>query len=136
MELSTFHFLISDCDCIFSFQEIWNSPYSNDCFPVYAEDIDAGGDASPSTTMLSEVSRLLKITIVGGSIPERSGNSVYNTCCVFGTDGKLKAKHRKVLFETCLIWCRLITEYANLVVQSTDLRCQLGLWSGKAGSTH
>ncbi|KAB1227074.1 Omega-amidase,chloroplastic [Morella rubra] len=80
--------------------EIWNSPYSNDCFPVYAEDIDAGGDASPSTTMLSEVSRLLKITIVGGSIPERSGNSVYNTCCVFGTDGKLKAKHRKVhLFD-------------------------------------
>ncbi|XP_059453901.1 omega-amidase, chloroplastic [Corylus avellana] len=80
--------------------EIWNSPYSNDCFPVYAEDIDAGGDASPSTAMLSEVSRLLKITIVGGSIPERSGDRVYNTCCVFGTNGELKAKHRKVhLFD-------------------------------------
>ncbi|KAF3446093.1 hypothetical protein FNV43_RR11272 [Rhamnella rubrinervis] len=80
--------------------EIWNSPYSNDSFPVYAEDIDAGGDASPSTAMLSEVSRLLKITIVGGSIPERSGNQLYNTCCVFGTDGKLKAKHRKIhLFD-------------------------------------
>ncbi|XP_042961515.1 omega-amidase, chloroplastic [Carya illinoinensis] len=80
--------------------EIWNSPYSNECFPVYAEDIDAGGDASPSTTMLSEVSRRLKITIVGGSIPERSGDRIYNTCCVFGTDGKLKAKHRKVhLFD-------------------------------------
>ncbi|KAJ6361702.1 hypothetical protein OIU78_002180 [Salix suchowensis] len=46
--------------------EIWNSPYSNDSFPVYAEDIDAGGEASPSTAMLSEVARLLKITIVGG----------------------------------------------------------------------
>ncbi|KAK4391847.1 Omega-amidase, chloroplastic [Sesamum angolense] len=55
--------------------EIWNSPYSNESFPVYAEDIDAGGDASPSTAMLSELSRSLKITIVGGSIPERSGNS-------------------------------------------------------------
>ncbi|TKY74870.1 Omega-amidase,chloroplastic protein [Spatholobus suberectus] len=79
-------------------QEIWNSPYSNDSFPVYAEDIDA--DASPSTAMLSELSRLLKITIVGGSIPERSGGRLYNTCCVFGTDGKLLAKHRKIhLFD-------------------------------------
>lgn len=77
-------------------QEIWNSPYSNDSFPVYAEDIDAGGDASPSTAMLSELSRSLKITIVGGSIPERSGDELYNTCCVFDADGKLKAKHRKV----------------------------------------
>ncbi|KAF5743165.1 Nitrilase/cyanide hydratase and apolipoprotein N-acyltransferase family protein isoform 1 [Tripterygium wilfordii] len=80
--------------------EIWNGPYSNDSFPVYAEDIDAGGDASPSTAMLSEVASSLKITIVGGSIPERSGGQLYNTCCVFGPDGKLKAKHRKIhLFD-------------------------------------
>ncbi|XP_075509652.1 omega-amidase, chloroplastic-like isoform X1 [Primulina tabacum] len=80
--------------------EIWNSPYSNDSFPVYAEDIDAGGNASPSTTMLSQLSLTLQITIVGGSIPERSGDRLYNACCVFGTDGKLKAKHRKIhLFD-------------------------------------
>ncbi|KAK8550393.1 hypothetical protein V6N12_039104 [Hibiscus sabdariffa] len=80
--------------------EIWNSPYSNDSFPVYAEDIDAGHDASPSTAMLAEVSGQLKITIVGGSIPERCGDKLYNTCCIFGTDGKLKAKHRKIhLFD-------------------------------------
>ncbi|XAR57579.1 hypothetical protein NMG60_11025770 [Bertholletia excelsa] len=78
--------------------EIWNSPYSNDSFPVYAEDID--GDASPSTAMLSEVAHILKITIVGGSIPERHGDRLYNTCCVFDTDGKLIAKHRKIhLFD-------------------------------------
>ncbi|KAM7259732.1 hypothetical protein ACFE04_015473 [Oxalis oulophora] len=80
--------------------EIWNSPYSNDSFPVYAEDIDAGFDASPSTGMLSEISSRLKVTIVGGSIPERVGDRLYNTCCVFGTDGKLLAKHRKIhLFD-------------------------------------
>ncbi|CAK9142922.1 unnamed protein product [Ilex paraguariensis] len=80
--------------------EIWNSPYSNDSFPVYAENIDAGVDASPSTAMLSEVARTLKITIVGGSIPERSGDKLFNTCCVFDADGKLKAKHRKIhLFD-------------------------------------
>ncbi|TQE01430.1 hypothetical protein C1H46_012910 [Malus baccata] len=80
--------------------EIWNGPYSNDSFPVYAEDIDAGGDASPSTAMLSEVAQRLKITIVGGSIAERSGDQLYNTSCVFDTDGKLLAKHRKIhLFD-------------------------------------
>ncbi|PIA27730.1 hypothetical protein AQUCO_07600114v1 [Aquilegia coerulea] len=80
--------------------EIWNSPYSNDSFPIYAEDIDSGGDASPSTAMLSEVAHRLQITIVGGSIPERSGGRLYNTCCVFGKDGKLRAKHRKLhLFD-------------------------------------
>ncbi|CAF1883535.1 unnamed protein product [Brassica napus] len=77
--------------------EIWNSPYANDSFPVYAEDIDAGGDASPSTAMLSEASKRLGVTIVGGSIPERVGDRLYNTCCVFGSDGELTAKHRKVL---------------------------------------
>ncbi|RWV91621.1 hypothetical protein GW17_00046087 [Ensete ventricosum] len=80
--------------------EIWNSPYSNDSFPVYAEDIEAGGDAAPSFSMLSEAARSLQITIVGGSIPERSGDRLYNTCCVFGTDGNLKGKHRKIhLFD-------------------------------------
>nr|GLL17245.1 omega-amidase, chloroplastic-like isoform X4 [Ipomoea trifida] len=80
--------------------EIWNSPYSNDSFPIYAEDIDAGPEASPSTAMLSEVARLLKVTIIGGSIPERSGDKLYNTCCVFDSEGKLKAKHRKIhLFD-------------------------------------
>ncbi|XP_068662407.1 omega-amidase, chloroplastic [Aristolochia californica] len=80
--------------------EIWNSPYSNDSFPVYAEDIDAGGESSPSISMLSEVARNRKITIVGGSIPERSGDRLYNTCCIFGTDGYLKGKHRKIhLFD-------------------------------------
>ena len=65
-------------------------------FQVYAEDIDAGGSASPSTSMLSEVARSKGITIVGGSISERSGDHLYNTCCIFGKDGELKAKHRKV----------------------------------------
>jgi omega-amidase len=32
---------------------MWNCPYSNDSFPVYAEDIDGG--ASPSADVLSKV---------------------------------------------------------------------------------
>ncbi|CAK7352836.1 unnamed protein product [Dovyalis caffra] len=107
--------------------EIWNSPYSNDSFPVYAEDIDVGGEASPSTAMLSEVARLLKITIVGGSIPERSGDRLYNTCCVFDSDGKLKAKHRKIhLFDIDIpgkitfIESKTLTAGENPTIVDTD----------------
>jgi omega-amidase len=67
-----------------------------DSFPLYAEDIEAGGDKAPSICMLSEAAQQLKVTIVGGSIPERCGDHLYNTCCVFGTDGQLMGKHRKV----------------------------------------
>ncbi|XP_056846554.1 omega-amidase, chloroplastic isoform X2 [Raphanus sativus] len=79
---------------------MWNTPYARGSFRAFAEDIDAGGDASPSTAMLSDVSKRLGITIVGGSIPEKSGGRFYNTCCVFGSHGELLAKHRKIhLFD-------------------------------------
>jgi omega-amidase len=43
---------------------------------------------------------LLYRYIVGGSIPERSGDAVYNTCVVFGPNGAILGKHRKVhLFD-------------------------------------
>lgn len=85
---------------------------------MYAEDIEAGGDAAPSFSMLSEAARQLKITIVGGSIPERCGDHLYNTCCVFGTDGHLMGKHRKVVkFHTIL---RLISS-SNYQITSRDV---------------
>lgn len=74
--------------------EMWNCPYSNDSFPTYAEDIDGG--RSPSTDALSSAAAAAGVTLVGGSIPERSLGALYNTACVFGTDGVLLAKHRKV----------------------------------------
>ncbi|KAK1578160.1 hypothetical protein Q3G72_028005 [Acer saccharum] len=80
--------------------EMWNCPYSNDYFAKYAEDFD-DKDASPSFSLLSEAASCHGITIVGGSMPEWNNGQLYNTCCVFGPDGKLKAKHRKIhLFDT------------------------------------
>lgn len=87
--------------------EIWNGPYSNDSFPEYAEDIEAGGDAAPSYSMMSDVARSLQITLVGGSISERSGNSLYNTCCVFGSDGKLRVNIERSIFSTSIFQERL-----------------------------
>ncbi|KAM4099818.1 hypothetical protein ACB094_05G020900 [Castanea mollissima] len=57
-------------------------------------------DASPTFSMLSEAACSHGITIVGGSVPESNDGRLYNTSCVFGPDGKLKAKHRKIhLFD-------------------------------------
>jgi len=44
--------------------------------------------------MLSAAAKQHGVTIVGGSVPERSQDRLYNTCCVYGPDGKLLAKHR------------------------------------------
>ncbi|KAL5755613.1 hypothetical protein ACOSQ2_020359 [Xanthoceras sorbifolium] len=79
--------------------EMWNCPYSNDFFAKYAEDFD-NKDDSPSFSLLSEVASCHGVTIVGGSMPEWNNGQLYNTCCVFGPDGQLKAKHRKIhLFD-------------------------------------
>lgn len=75
--------------------EMSNCPYSNDYFAKCAEDFE-DKTASPSFTMLPEIASCCGITVVGGSIPELNNGQLYNTCCVFGPDGKLKAKHRKV----------------------------------------
>ena len=74
--------------------EMWNCPYSNDSFPTYAEDIDGGN--SQSVDALSAVAASTGVTVVGGSIPEQSQGDLYNTSVVFGTDGNILAKHRKV----------------------------------------
>ncbi|XP_072953241.1 omega-amidase, chloroplastic-like isoform X3 [Typha angustifolia] len=82
--------------------EIWNCPLSLENLSKYAEDIDA--EEAPSISMLSEVAAQQNITIIGGSIPEKTNGRLFNTCCVLGPDGKIKAKHRKLhLFDVDII---------------------------------
>lgn len=76
--------------------EMWNCPYSNDSFPAYAEDFaDAPSGGAPSFLALSAAAAASGVTLVGGSVPEREEGKLYNTCCVFGPDGALLAKHRR-----------------------------------------
>lgn len=78
--------------------EVWNSPYSNDSFPSYAEAAPGG----ESSEMLAAEAKAHGIFLIGGSIPERdeSDGRLYNTCLVYGPQGELLAKHRKVhLFD-------------------------------------
>lgn len=79
--------------------EMWNCPYSNDSFPTYAEEFENGSNGferAPSLAMLSAAAKQCGITLVAGTVPERADGKLFNTCCVFGTDGSLLAKHRCV----------------------------------------
>ncbi|XP_040194625.1 omega-amidase NIT2 [Rana temporaria] len=76
---------------IVALPECFNSPYGTKFFPEYAEKIPG-----ESTHMLSEVAKECGIYLIGGSIPEEDSGKLYNTCTVYGPDGTLLVKHRKV----------------------------------------
>lgn len=78
--------------------ECFNSPYGTQYFKEYAEDMTSG--SSPSLDILKKSARENSIHLIGGSIPERDGDRLYNTCVICGPDGQVLAKHRKVhLFD-------------------------------------
>ena len=75
--------------------EMFNCPYENACFPVYAE--PAGGK---TWQFLSRIAKELGVYLAGGSVPEREGDAIYNTCYLFSPQGEELARHRKVhLFD-------------------------------------
>ncbi len=75
--------------------EMFNCPYQNKFFPIYAEEYPG-----ETTSMLAEIAKELEIYIVGGSIPERDGDSIYNTAYIFDKKGQLIGRHRKMhLFD-------------------------------------
>lgn len=80
---------------LLSLPECCNSPYGNDYFGEYAEEIPGH-----STEVFSRAAAENKVFLVAGSIPEKCGSKLYNTSTVFNPDGALIAKHRKVhLFD-------------------------------------
>ena len=93
---------------VISLPECWNSPYATSSFPVYAEEIPDVGQSiedakkldSPSVKFLLEIAKTKEIWLIGGSIPEKDGNKVYNTCMIVNPEGEIIGKHRKVhLFD-------------------------------------
>lgn len=76
--------------------EMFNTPYLNDCFVKYAEDLSE----SKTVRMLSALTRELGIYLVGGSIPEKEKDKIFNTSFVFDDKGKIIGRHRKIhLFD-------------------------------------
>lgn len=85
--------------------ECWNSPYDSKQFPRWAEEVPASAsqatvESHPSTHTLCAAARENGVFLIGGSIPEREGDRVYNTCLVISPDGEIICKHRKMhLFD-------------------------------------
>lgn len=75
--------------------EMFNCPYQNDCFPVYAEEYPG-----KTTTALSQAAKENNVYIIGGSIPELYDGNIFNTSYAFDREGNLIAKHQKMhLFD-------------------------------------
>lgn len=82
------------CDVVV-LPELWPSGY--DPATVAA---DAHGAAQPLDgprgLALSEAARCHRVWLFAGTVPEGDGQRLYNTAVVYGPDGRLAARHRKV----------------------------------------
>ncbi|KAG0724261.1 Omega-amidase NIT2 [Chionoecetes opilio] len=109
--------------------ECFNSPYGTTHFPKYAEDIPGG----ESTVALRDAAKKFGVFVVGGSVPERDGDKLFNTCTVWGPQGNMLAKHRKIhLFDINVPGSIVFRESDCLTAGNTpttfDLpHCKIGL---------
>ncbi|KAL1921798.1 uncharacterized protein VTP21DRAFT_10440 [Calcarisporiella thermophila] len=78
--------------------ECFICPFSPSNFARFAEQIPGG----ETYEFLSGYAKEYRVYLIGGSIPERGeSGKLYDTCCVFGPNGELVAKHRKeIVSET------------------------------------
>lgn len=75
--------------------EMFNCPYDTQVMREYAEE-----NEGETEELLSSLAKELGIYIIGGSIPEKCNEKIYNTSFVFDSNGKNIAKHRKIhLFD-------------------------------------
>lgn len=75
--------------------EMFSCPYQNDQFGLYAEPEDG-----QTVHALSDAAKKSGMYLFGGSIPEREGEKLFNTCFIFDPSGRVIGKHRKVhLFD-------------------------------------
>lgn len=76
--------------------EMFDCPYQNSCFPVYAEP-----EGGPVWQALSAMAKESGIYLSAGSVPEKDeAGHIYNTAYVFDRQGRQIARHRKMhLFD-------------------------------------
>jgi len=75
--------------------EMFNCPYDKKYFTSFAESYPG-----KTTKFLSNIAKKYSIYIIGGSIPEKENNNIYNTSFIFDRNGTLVTRHRKIhLFD-------------------------------------
>ena len=78
--------------------EMFPCPYATEYFHAFAS-----RGHEETCRRLSSWAGENRVLLVGGSVPEVDGNRLYNSCFVYGPDGGLLARHRKVhLFDVDL----------------------------------
>lgn len=75
--------------------EMWSCPYSKEYFRPFAE-----AEKGETAEAMARWARDSGVILVGGSVPERVDDKLYNTCFVFDKSGRQIARHRKIhLFD-------------------------------------
>lgn len=75
--------------------EMFTTPYRNDCFPLYAE-VCPGH----TTDRMRQWASDNEVCLIGGSIPEKEDDKLFNTCFIFDHTGQMIGRHRKMhLFD-------------------------------------
>lgn len=75
--------------------EMFQCPYENAQFPIYAEP-----EGGVTWRLCSELARKNKVYLSAGTIPESENGNIYNTAYVFDREGRQIAKYRKMhLFD-------------------------------------
>ncbi|KAK1921515.1 carbon-nitrogen hydrolase [Papiliotrema laurentii] len=90
--------------------EMWNSIMTVEAFEKASEPVpsarqprDEWPEGSYTCQALSDVAKEAGIWIIGGSIPEKRGEKLYNCATVYDSDGQLVKVYRKThLFDLCL----------------------------------
>lgn len=96
--------------------ESFNCPYSAENFEANAEEIPQG----ETSQTLSKAARDFGVFVVGGSFVEKCFGKLYNTCTVWGPDGELVAKHRKVHLCDTNIPGKLEVEESKVFTAGSD----------------
>ncbi|XP_040077540.2 omega-amidase NIT2-like [Ixodes scapularis] len=71
--------------------ECFGFPNAAPNFPKYAETIPG-----ESSEMMSRSAKENQVYLIGGSMSESDNGKIYSTCLVYGPDGSMLAKHRKI----------------------------------------
>lgn len=95
--------------------EMFNTPYIASNFPIYAE--ESGG---LSYSRLSEAAKKNNVNLVGGSIPLREKDAIYNASFIFDRNGVEQGSHRKAhLFDIDIAGGQIFMESETLTPGNT-----------------
>jgi predicted amidohydrolase len=76
--------------------EMFNCPYDSSLFYDYSETMQT----SRTLSEISNCAKKLNMYIAAGSIPEKCGSKLFNTCFIFSNKGQIIGRHRKThLFD-------------------------------------